>query len=220
MPLTIGWRHNRGTISLGLSINLKATHKQLAERAARFHGHRPQLCRPAEMNCPPTCKWQLVILSKEYVHRLLWITAWPLSVSPKNKPHTGPFLQSRDVLWLLECGKCRPIVCLCGRIEFRSLSAPRFILLAIWTSQLFPLMFYWWRCQMFTLCDDSKKVKLFALIICNFRILVFLRVLYYAVLVWLYKPKVIHQQILDSEMSLLIWFSRDHLKESLFASSM
>lgn len=142
MLFTIGWRHNRSSISPRLSMNLKATHKQLAERAARFHGHRPQLCRPAETNCPPTCKWQLVILLREYVHRLPWITAWPLSVSPKNKPHAGPFLQSRDGLWLLECGKCRPIVCLCGHIELRSLFVPWFALLAISTSQLFPLMFY------------------------------------------------------------------------------
>lgn len=143
MPFTIGWGHNRGSISLRLSINLKATHKQLAERAARFHGRRPPLCRPVETNCPPTCKWQLVILSKEYIHRLLCLTAWPLSVSPKNKPHAGPFLQSRDGLWLLECGKCRPIVRLCGHIELRSLFAPWLTLLAIWTSQLFPLDVLW-----------------------------------------------------------------------------
>lgn len=98
MRFTIGRRHNRSSISPRLSINLKATHKQLAERAARFQGRRPPLLRPAETNCPPTFKWQLVILPREYVHGLLWITARPLSVSPKNKPHAGPFLQSRDGL--------------------------------------------------------------------------------------------------------------------------
>lgn len=71
---------------------------------------------PVETNCPPTCTWQLVILHGEYNHTLLWITAWPLSVSPKNKPHAIPFLQSRDALWLLECGKCWAIVCICNLI--------------------------------------------------------------------------------------------------------
>jgi len=123
-------------------MNLKATHKQLAERAARFHGHRPQPCRPVETNCPPTCKWQLVILPREYVHRLLWITAWPLSVSPRNKPHAVPFRQSRNGLWLLEWGKCRPIVYICGHLALLSLFNPWFTLLPIWTSQLSPLMFY------------------------------------------------------------------------------
>lgn len=54
MSLTKGPGNNGGTISLGLSINLKATHKQLAERAAVWWpggvsapwGQRRQTIRP------------------------------------------------------------------------------------------------------------------------------------------------------------------------------
>lgn len=80
----------------------------------------------------------------------LWITAWPSSVSAKNKPHAGLFLWSRDGLRLPKCGKRCPKVC--SHLELPQWFTP----LVIPTSRSLPLMLPDIKFWMFTLCDDTK----------------------------------------------------------------
>lgn len=68
MLFTKGRGNNRNTISPGLSIHLKATHKQLAKRPAVLVAVGLGAAGPEETNYPPTREWQLVILSKEDIH--------------------------------------------------------------------------------------------------------------------------------------------------------
>lgn len=85
MSLTKGPGKNGGTISPGLSINLKATHKQLAERAAvwwpggsRLYGARGDKLS-AHMRLAGGD-------SAQKIRGFIWISAQPLSASPRNKP--------------------------------------------------------------------------------------------------------------------------------------
>lgn len=106
MLFTKGRGNNRNTISPGLSINLKANPQTISWKGNGCTAVGLGSAGPEETNYPPTCGWQLVVLLKEYMHGCLWITARPLSISPKNKLHAVSLLWSLDGLRLLKCGKC------------------------------------------------------------------------------------------------------------------
>lgn len=147
MSLTKGPGKNGGTISLGLSINLKATHQQLAERAAVWWpgGGGLGSAGPEETNYPPTCDWQLVIL-------------------PETSADFCGFLPDLLVrLPEISRGCCRgngtaygsPNVGIGRPIEFHHQFPP----LVTQTSRLLTLMLCDVQFWMFTLCDDTKQAS-------------------------------------------------------------
>lgn len=84
-----------GTISPGLSINLKATHKQLAERAAVWWPGGSRL-RGATGDKLSAHVRLAAGDSARKICGFLWVSARPLSASPRNKPHAGPLPWQRD----------------------------------------------------------------------------------------------------------------------------